>query len=81
MCSDAQKNFTLRIKKGLISDGLFARTRNPNYLGECLVYCSLATCTGLWICWLYLGFVWATLFLERMLIKELSLMKKEGWET
>jgi len=36
--SDAQKYFTLQARKGLITDGLFARTRNPNYLGENLIY-------------------------------------------
>ena len=30
--SDAQKHYTLRLQKGTIDDGLFARTRNPNYL-------------------------------------------------
>ena len=29
-----QKYFVLRAKKGLITDGLFSRSRNPNYLGE-----------------------------------------------
>jgi len=32
--SDAQKYFMLQFRKGLIVDGLFGRTRNPNYLGE-----------------------------------------------
>lgn len=36
--SDAQKFFTLRERKGLIEDGLFTGTRNPNYLGEILIY-------------------------------------------
>jgi steroid 5-alpha reductase family enzyme len=31
---DAQKFFTLQARGGLIVDGLFGRTRNPNYLGE-----------------------------------------------
>jgi protein-S-isoprenylcysteine O-methyltransferase Ste14 len=31
--SDYQKTTTLKKKKGLISTGFFARTRNPNYLG------------------------------------------------
>lgn len=80
MSADAQKNFTLKYKKGLITDGLFARTRNPNYLGEALIYCSLAACTGHWLPWLYLLLVWGTLFFERIIIKELSLMKKPGWK-
>ena len=41
--SDAQKFFTLRERKGLIEDGLFTRTRNPNYLGEILIYLSYAS--------------------------------------
>src|SRR5262249_51459833 len=32
--SDAQKFFMLKVRKGLVADGLFGRTRNPNYLGE-----------------------------------------------
>ena len=32
--SDLQKYITLRARKGLISDGFFRYTRNPNYLGE-----------------------------------------------
>jgi steroid 5-alpha reductase family enzyme len=35
---DAQKFFVLQLRKGVIQDGLFARTRNPNYLGEVLTY-------------------------------------------
>ena len=38
IASDAQKYYTLRYKKGLISDGLFYATRNPNYLGEMMLY-------------------------------------------
>ncbi|WP_099020488.1 DUF1295 domain-containing protein [Mycolicibacterium palauense] len=40
--SDAQKYFTLRVHPGLIDDGLFTRTRNPNYLGEILTYLGFA---------------------------------------
>jgi Putative protein-S-isoprenylcysteine methyltransferase len=80
MSADAQKNFVLKYRKGLITDGLFSRTRNPNYLGEALIYSSLAICTGTWIAWGYLLFVWSTLFVERILIKEFSLSKKDGWE-
>ncbi len=36
--SDAQKFFVLQLRKGLIEDELFARMRNPNYLGEVLIY-------------------------------------------
>ena len=40
--SDAQKYFTLRIKKDLIKDGFFKHIRNTNYLGEILIYLSFA---------------------------------------
>jgi len=32
IASDCQKFYTLQFRKGLITDGFFARTRNPNYL-------------------------------------------------
>ena len=35
---DAQKFYILRLKRGLIEDGGFGYTRNPNYLGEILIY-------------------------------------------
>jgi steroid 5-alpha reductase family enzyme len=40
--SDAQKFYTLKVQSGLIDSGLFARTRNPNYLGEILTYMGYA---------------------------------------
>jgi steroid 5-alpha reductase family enzyme len=39
---DAQKYYTLKLKQGLIEEGLFRRTRNPNYLGEILIHISFA---------------------------------------
>lgn len=44
--SDAQKFFTLQNKPGLISEGMFKITRNPNYFGELMIYFSFAACTG-----------------------------------
>ena len=46
--SDAQKFFVLQLRKGLIQDGLFARTRNPNYLGEILIYGGFAVASYHW---------------------------------
>jgi len=38
-CSDCQKSYTLRVGgKRLIDNGLFCYSRNPNYLGEMLIY-------------------------------------------
>lgn len=38
LLSDSQKYYTLKYKKGLISDGMMKYTRNPNYLGEVMHY-------------------------------------------
>ena len=79
MGADAQKYFTLRHKKGLIHDGFFTGTRNPNYLGEVMLYASFAVLTGNnKYFWMGLMFVWATLFIPNMVKKDRSLKKKEG---
>lgn len=77
--SDAQKTFTLKHKKGLIADGLFKYTRNPNYLGEIMIYLSFAACTGLWESYILLVVVWLVLFATRMYAKDQSFAKKKGW--
>lgn len=43
MGTDCQKYFTLKVKKGLITEGFFKWTRNPNYLGEMMVFTSFLT--------------------------------------
>lgn len=40
--ADAQKHFTLKYRRGLITEGFFARCRNTNYLGEMLIYLGFA---------------------------------------
>ena len=60
MGSDAQKFFTLKVKRGLITDGFFARIRHPNYLGEMLLYGSFALVAGHWLPWVVLAWCgWA----------------------
>jgi protein-S-isoprenylcysteine O-methyltransferase Ste14 len=78
--ADIQKGTHLSLKKELISNGLFSRTRNPNYLGEILIYLGFGILTENWLCYFFLVFVWSTLFLINMLFKEYSFMNKNGWE-
>ena len=73
--SDAQKYFTLKYKKGLITEGFFSRSRNPNYLGEILIYSSLALLSQHWISFAIVGFVIAFVFVPRMRKKDESLSR------
>ncbi|HME48057.1 DUF1295 domain-containing protein [Mycobacterium sp.] len=78
--SDAQKYYTLRYRKGLIEDGLFSRTRNPNYLGEILIYTSYAIMSLHWLPFLVLaGWVFG-FFVRNMLQKDKSLSRHPGFE-
>jgi steroid 5-alpha reductase family enzyme len=78
--SDAQKYYTLRIQKGLITDGLFRRTRNPNYLGEILIYSGFALLSMHWLPFLILaGWIFG-FFLRNMRRKDASISRHEGWE-
>ncbi len=77
--SDAQKFFTLKIKKGLIDDGFFKRTRNPNYLGEILIYLSFGILAKSTFVYSTLIFIWVFAFGMRILVKEFSLQKKVGY--
>eukprot|EP01124_Arcella_intermedia_P005427 TRINITY_DN13202_c0_g1_i1.p1 TRINITY_DN13202_c0_g1~~TRINITY_DN13202_c0_g1_i1.p1 ORF type:complete len:233 (+),score=47.67 TRINITY_DN13202_c0_g1_i1:18-716(+) len=80
IASDTQKFFTLKYKKGLISEGWFARSRNTNYLGEITLYSSYCLLAQDKLSWVYYIFLWTTLFFRNMMDKEKSLMKKEGWQ-
>lgn len=77
--SDAQKYFTLKVKRGLITDGFFARIRHPNYLGEMMLYGSFAALSLHWAPWLVLAFVWVGVFVPNMLRKERSMSRYPEW--
>jgi len=73
--SDAQKYYTLQAKKRLIQEGIFSRTRNPNYLGEILIYTSYAIMSLHWLPFLVLaGWVFG-FFVRNMLAKDKSLSR------
>jgi protein-S-isoprenylcysteine O-methyltransferase Ste14 len=78
--SDAQKYYTLRLRKGLIREGLFRRMRNPNYLGEILIYFSYATLSMHWLPFLILaGWVFG-FFARNMMAKDRSLSRHAEFE-
>lgn len=79
MSADAQKYFTLKAKRGLITTGLFKRVRHPNYTGEMMIYASYALLVGHWLPWLILGFVWSTLFATNIALKEASMSRYPEW--
>ena len=71
--SDAQKYFILREKKGLIWDGYMLWTRNPNYLGEMMLYSAFACIINSRNYWIILLTKWFIVFSLRMIKKEYSL--------
>lgn len=73
--SDAQKHFTLQERKGLITTGFFARCRNPNYLGEILIYASFALLSMHWIPFVILGAFVLGIFVPNMRKKDESLAR------
>lgn len=79
IASDAQKHFTLAQRPGLITTGFFARVRNPNYLGEMVLYASFAVVAGHVLPWLVLAWVWLALFVPNMLGKEASMSRYPQW--
>ena len=80
MGSDAQKYFTLRAKRGLITDGFFARIRHTNYLGEMMLYGSFALVAGHWLPWVVLAWIWLGVFVPNMLKKEASMARYPEWQ-
>ncbi|MEE2755490.1 MAG: DUF1295 domain-containing protein [Myxococcota bacterium] len=79
--SDMQKHVTLSLKKGLITDGLWSRSRNPNYFGELLIYAGFSSLAMHWIpmavlC-LFVGVIW----IPNMIKKDRSLSRYPDFES
>ena len=80
MSADAQKHFTLKVKRGLITTGMFSRVRHPNYTGEMMIYGSYALLVGHWLPWAILAFVWSCLFATNIAMKESSMSRHPEWD-
>lgn len=77
--ADAQKYYTLRERRGLITDGMFRYVRHPNYLGEMMIYGSFALMVWHWLPPLVLAWMWGTIFAVNMVLKEASMSKYPEW--
>jgi steroid 5-alpha reductase family enzyme len=80
LLSDSQKYYTLKYKKGLISDGMMKYTRNPNYLGEVMIYGAFILLVNDTLSYTCVMQVWFIVFTLRIMEKENSLRKKDGWK-
>lgn len=78
--ADAQKFYTLRVRRGLITDGFFGLVRHPNYLGEMMLYAAFALLSMHALPWLVLAWVWTAVFIPNMLRKEASMARYPEWE-
>ena len=74
--SDMQKYTALKLKPGhLISDGLFKKSRNINYVGEFLIYLSFALLSMHWIPILVLVIFVICIWIPNMIKKDKSLSR------
>lgn len=78
--SDMQKHIALKLQPGtLITTGMFARCRNPNYLGELLIYLSFALLACHWLPLVILGLC-VIYWVYRMLQKDRSLSRYPNFQ-
>jgi protein-S-isoprenylcysteine O-methyltransferase Ste14 len=79
LAADAQKYYTLRVRRGLITDGMFRYVRHPNYLGEMMIYTSFALLVWHWFPAVALAGIWGGLFAVNMIMKEASMSRYPEW--
>jgi len=79
IAADAQKFYTLRVKRGLITDGMHKVIRHPNYTGEMMIYGGLGLLVWHWFPLVVLAWVWLGLFATNMHMKEASMSRYPEW--
>lgn len=79
--ADMQKHMWLKLRPGeLLSEGLWARLRNPNYFGELLIYLGFGLLALHWLPLLLLALFVAVYWLPNMRRKDRSLARYAGFE-
>jgi protein-S-isoprenylcysteine O-methyltransferase Ste14 len=80
--SDMQKHAHLTLRPGeLITDGFFSSRRNPNYLGELLIYAGFGMLAMHWIPLAILALWVLAYWLPNMIRKDRSLSRYEEFES
>ena len=73
--SDMQKHTSLQLKPGLITTGLWANCRNPNYFGELLIYAGFSLLAMHWIPFAVLALFVCAVWVPNMMRKDKSLSR------
>ena len=79
IAADCQKHFSLKYHKGLITEGVFTYTRNPNFMGEIMIYGSYAILANHWAGYLVLAYA-TVFFYSRMVMKDASISRYPEWD-
>ena len=80
--ADMQKYTALRLRPNeLIRDGLWARVRNPNYLGELCIYLGFGLLAQHWAPLLVIGLFVGAVWIPNMLKKDRSLSRYPEFAT
>lgn len=59
---------------------MLEKNRNPNFLGEMMLYSSFAFLVDSSYAFAVLFTIWSTIFVSRVVLKEISNSKKDGWK-
>jgi steroid 5-alpha reductase family enzyme len=78
--SDMQKHTALDRRPGLITDGFFTLSRNPNYFGELLIYVAFAMLSLHWAPFVVIGLMLTAVWIPNMLKKDRSLSRYPDFE-
>jgi steroid 5-alpha reductase family enzyme len=78
--SDMQKHTALKLQPGLITDGFFSLSHNPNYFGELLIYLGFGLLALHWAPLLVIAGYLVVVWVPNMRKKDRSLARYPGFE-